>query len=55
MERRGRVLLITLTRPEAKNAINGALARGLAEAVSLLDKDPGLTVGILAGAGRSFW
>jgi enoyl-CoA hydratase/carnithine racemase len=53
-ERRGRVLLITLNRPEAKNAIDGALARGLAEAVSLLDDDTGLTVGVLAGAGRGF-
>ena len=28
-ERHGRVLLITLNRPEAMNAINGALAHGL--------------------------
>jgi enoyl-CoA hydratase len=53
-ERRGRVLLITLNRPEAKNAIDWALARGLAEAVSLLDEDAGLTAGVLAGAGRGF-
>jgi enoyl-CoA hydratase len=53
-ERRGRVLLITLNRPEAKNAIDGALARGLAAAVSMLDDDAGLTAGVLAGAGRGF-
>jgi enoyl-CoA hydratase len=53
-ERRGRVLLITLNRPEAMNSINGALARGLAKAVSQLDEDAGLTVGVLAGAGRGF-
>ena len=53
-ERRGRVLLITLNRPEARNAIDGALAGGLAEAVSLLDGEAGLTAGVLAGAGRCF-
>jgi enoyl-CoA hydratase len=53
-ERRGRVLLITLNRPQAMNSINGALAQGLAEAISRLDGDPGLTVGVLTGAGRGF-
>jgi enoyl-CoA hydratase len=53
-ERRGRVLLMTLNRPEAKNAINGVLARELAEAVALLDGDAGLTAGVLAGAGGGF-
>ena len=32
-ERRGRVLVITLNRPEAMNAINGALSHGLLAAV----------------------
>ena len=32
-EQRGRVLVITLNRPEAKNAINGALSHGLAAAI----------------------
>ncbi len=53
-ERRGRVLLITLNRPEAMNAINGALSAGLVAAVAELDDDPGLTSGVLAGAGRGF-
>jgi enoyl-CoA hydratase len=53
-ERRGRVLLITLNRPQAMNSINGALAQGLAEAISRLDGDPGLTVGVLTGTGRGF-
>jgi enoyl-CoA hydratase len=53
-ERRGRVLLITLNRPQAMNSINGALAQGLAEAIARLDADPGLTVGILTGTGRGF-
>ncbi|WP_332642213.1 crotonase/enoyl-CoA hydratase family protein [Aeromicrobium sp.] len=53
-ERRGRVLLITLNRPEALNAVNTELANGLAAAVELLDSDPDLTVGILTGSGRGF-
>jgi enoyl-CoA hydratase len=53
-ERRGRVLLITLNRPEAMNSINGALSRALVAAVEELDGDAGLTVGVLTGAGRGF-
>ena len=51
----GRTLLITLNRPEVMNAINGALVDGLLAAVRRLDEDPGLTVGVLTGAGvRAF-
>jgi enoyl-CoA hydratase len=53
-EQRGRVLLITLNRPDAMNAINGALSAGLVAAVEQLDNDPGLTAGVLTGAGRGF-
>lgn len=53
-EKRGRVLLITLNRPDAMNAINGALSAGLVAAVEELDGDPGLTAGVLTGAGRGF-
>lgn len=53
-ERRGRVLLVTLNRPEAMNAINGELADGLLAAVEELDGDDGLTAGVLTGAGRGF-
>ncbi len=53
-EQRGRVLLITLNRPDAMNAINGALSSGLVAAVEQLDSDPGLTAGVLTGAGRGF-
>jgi enoyl-CoA hydratase len=53
-ERRGRVLLITLNRPDAMNAINGALSHGLVAAVAELDGDTGLTAGVLTGAGRGF-
>ncbi len=53
-ERKGRILLITLNRPEARNAINGALSNGLMEAIHLLNSDDGLTAGVLTGAGNGF-
>lgn len=54
VERRGRVMVITLNRPEAMNAINGALSHGLLAAVRELDADAGLTAGVITGAGRGF-
>jgi enoyl-CoA hydratase len=53
-ERRGSVLVITLNRPESRNAINLALAQGLAAAVDEVDGDSSLSVGVLTGAGRGF-
>ena len=53
-EKRGRVMIITLNRPEAMNAINGALSHGLLEAVRKLDADADLTAGVITGAGRGF-
>ena len=53
-ERHGRVLLITLNRPDAMNAVNTALAQGLVAAIGELDDDPSLTAGVLTGAGRGF-
>jgi enoyl-CoA hydratase len=53
-ERRGSVLLITLNRPEVRNAVNAALAEGLAGALEQLDGDDGLSVGVLTGAGGFF-
>ena len=53
-EQRGRVLIITLNRPEARNAINGALSHGLWDATQRLNDDPGLTAGVLTGNGDGF-
>lgn len=47
-EARGRVGLITLNRPEARNAVNGDVAVGLEAAVDQLEADDELWVGILA-------
>src|SRR3954451_25240368 len=52
--RRDNVLLITLNRPDARNAVNLALAEGVAAALDELDSDDGLSVGILTGAGNGF-
>ena len=54
VEQRDRILIITINRPRAKNAVNSAVAHGLADAVDRLDGDPGLSVGIVTGAGGTF-
>ena len=53
-ERRGRVLLITINRPDQRNAVNAAVAHGIAEALDELDADSGLSLGVLTGAGKGF-
>ena len=53
-ERRGNVLLITINRPEVRNAVNGAVAEGIAGALDELDGDETLSVGVLTGAGGFF-
>jgi enoyl-CoA hydratase len=54
IERLDRVLVITINRPDAKNAVNGAVSRGLADAMDRLDGDSRLSVGVLTGAGGTF-
>ena len=39
-ERQGRTLVITINRPEARNAFNLAVAQGLADAMDELDDTP---------------
>jgi enoyl-CoA hydratase len=48
----GRILQITINRPEVHNAINGAAARMLLEAWRLFRDDGSLTVAVLHGAGE---
>lgn len=50
----GNVLVMTLNRPGARNAVNGATARALAEALDELDGSDALGVGVLTGAGGVF-
>jgi enoyl-CoA hydratase len=54
VERRDGVQIITINRPQAKNALNLAVARGIAEAVDELDASDDLRVGVLTGAGGTF-
>jgi enoyl-CoA hydratase len=54
VEQRDRVLLITLNRPDAMNAINNALTTGLRSAVQRLNEEPGLSAGVLTGNGKGF-
>ena len=53
-EVRGEVLVITLNRPEAKNAATLRMAELMAEALDRLDADPALRAAVLTGAGGSF-
>lgn len=53
-ERRDGVLLITLNRPEARNAIDLPVAEGIAAALDELDGEHALGVGVLTGAGKGF-
>jgi enoyl-CoA hydratase len=53
-ERQGRTLIITINRPEARNAFNLAVAQGLADAMDELDATPELSVAIVTGAGGNF-
>ena len=46
-EARGRVALITLNRPDARNAVNGDVAQGLEAAIDRMEADDEVWVGIL--------
>jgi enoyl-CoA hydratase len=48
------LMIITINRPEAKNAINTAVAQGLSEALIALDARDDVRVGILTGAQGTF-
>ena len=48
------IAVITINRPEARNAINGAVARGMAAAVDELDARNDVRVLILTGAAGTF-
>lgn len=50
----GPVAILTLNRPERKNAVNAALTGELKAALARLEADPDLRVGILTGAGGFF-
>ena len=53
-EIRDGILIVTLNRPEAKNAATKLLSELMAAAMDQLDADPALRVGIITGAGGTF-
>jgi enoyl-CoA hydratase len=48
------VMLVTINRPEAKNAINAAAAKGIARAMDELDSNPSIRLAILTGSNNTF-
>ncbi|MFI2336606.1 crotonase/enoyl-CoA hydratase family protein [Nocardia rhamnosiphila] len=54
VERRGRTLVITINRPDARNAVNLAVSQGLADAMDELDDSAELSVAVLTGSGGNF-
>ncbi|HEX4110458.1 MAG TPA: enoyl-CoA hydratase-related protein, partial [Solirubrobacteraceae bacterium] len=54
LERSGATLVITIDRPQARNAINRQIALSLAAAMDELDGEDALRVGVLTGAGGTF-
>lgn len=54
-ERHGHVLVLRLNRPEARNALNGAMIRALGEAFAAAESDDDVRVVVLTGTGdRAF-
>ncbi|CAM3416418.1 crotonase/enoyl-CoA hydratase family protein [Nocardioides dubius] len=51
---RNRVAIITIERPEAMNAVNGAVSTGIGTALSSADADPEVRAVVLTGSGRAF-
>lgn len=54
VEERPGVLVITLDRPEARNAVDRAVSEAVAAALDTLDTRPDLSVGVITGAGGTF-
>jgi enoyl-CoA hydratase len=48
------IATITINRPEARNAVNRAVAEGMAQALQRAESDPDIRVGIVTGAGGQF-
>jgi crotonobetainyl-CoA hydratase len=53
-ERRGNVLLITINRPEARNAVNAAVSTAVGDALQEAQDDPEVRAVVITGSGESF-
>jgi enoyl-CoA hydratase/carnithine racemase len=54
VERRGHVLVVTMNRPEAKNALSGPMLARMTQAWDEVDADPQIRAAVLTGAGGAF-
>jgi len=54
IERQGHVLVVTMNRPQARNALSGPMLALLRQAWDQVDSDPGIRVCVLTGAGGAF-
>jgi enoyl-CoA hydratase len=54
VERDGHILIVTMNRPHARNALSGPMMAIMREAWDQVDRDPGIRVCVLTGAGGSF-
>ena len=52
--KKGHVAIITMNRPEARNAINGEMAATMEAALDQMESDPEVWVGILTAVGKAF-
>src|SRR5258708_40370176 len=53
IERRGHVLIVTMNRPAARNALSGPMMELMRQAWDPVDGDPCIRAGVLTGAGRT--
>lgn len=54
VEERGRVLVLTMNRPDARNAVSLSMAQHITRALDRLDESPQLSVAVITGAGETF-
>ncbi|NMN97033.1 crotonase/enoyl-CoA hydratase family protein [Antrihabitans stalactiti] len=54
VEQRGHVLIVTMNRPQARNALSGEMMAIMRDAWDRVDSDPEIRVAILTGAGGAF-
>lgn len=54
IEQRGHVLIVTMNRPEARNALSPSMMALMRQAWDRVDADPGIRVCVLTGAGGAF-
>ena len=54
IEQRGHVLIVTMNRPQARNALSSAMMALMRQAWDQVDADPDIRVCVLTGAGGAF-